>query len=362
MPNGNPAKIAVVGTGWRSEFYLRLAQLLPDEFELVGIVLRDPAKVSAIQQEWNVPTFLSIKELLAAVKPDFVIVAVPREVNPKIVSELVAADIKVLCETPPAADLDGLRKLWQEVGSSQLVQVAEQYLLLPGHAARLSAIKTGTIGTPTSVQVSSTHDYHAVSIMRGMLGAGFGTATINASQFVAPLVDPLIRDAWSPDQSEKLAKTVLATIDFGDGLSGLYDFTDNQWHNQLRHRRIVIRGSKGEIVDNDLISLRSPTAIVESKFLRYQLGHDLNLDGHDTEHISLNGEVIYQNPFVGLRLMDEEIAIATLMRKTAAWALNSGPEPYSLAEASQDFLISMALEKSLQMGTSVQTSVESWGK
>ncbi len=362
MTKGTPAKIAVVGSGWRAEFFIRLALMLPDEFELVGILLRDPLKAEAIAHKWHVPTFLSISELLSSVKPDFAIVAVPREINPELVVELVSNKVRVLCETPPAADLDGLRKLWQEVGHTKLVQVAEQYLLLPGHAARLSAVDSGAIGTPTSVQVSSTHDYHAVSIMRGFLKAGFGPATVSSSQFVAPLVDPLIRDAWNPDQSEKSAKTTLATIDFGNGRSGLYDFTDNQWHNQLRHRRIVIRGSSGEIVDNDLIALRSPTAIVESKFMRYQLGHDLNLDGHDTEHISLNGEVIYQNPFVGHRLMDEEIAIATLMRKTAAWAMDAGPEPYSLAEASQDFLISMAIGESLKTGAPVQTAVESWAK
>ena len=174
MTKGTPAKIAVVGSGWRAEFFIRLALMLPDEFELVGILLRDPLKAEAIAHKWHVPTFLSISELLSSVKPDFAIVAVPREINPELVVELVSNKVRVLCETPPAADLDGLRKLWQEVGHTKLVQVAEQYLLLPGHAARLSAVDSGAIGTPTSVQVSSTHDYHAVSIMRGFLKAGFG--------------------------------------------------------------------------------------------------------------------------------------------------------------------------------------------
>ena len=57
---------------------------------------------------------------------------------------------------------------------------------------------------------------------------------------------------------------MLAAIDFGDGLSGLYDFTDNQWHNQLRLRRIVIRGSHGEISDDDIVRLAGPRTIVRS--------------------------------------------------------------------------------------------------
>jgi predicted dehydrogenase len=55
--------------------------------------------------------------------------------------------------------------------------VAEQYLLLPDHAARLALVRAGVLGTPTSAQVSSTHRYHAVSIVRGMFGVGATTST-----------------------------------------------------------------------------------------------------------------------------------------------------------------------------------------
>ena len=71
-----------------------------------------------------------------------------------------------------------------------LVQVAEQYLLMPAHAARLAAVRDGAIGAPTSVQVSSTHLYHAVSMIRGLLGVGFEPVTVTARAFTAPLADP----------------------------------------------------------------------------------------------------------------------------------------------------------------------------
>jgi predicted dehydrogenase len=81
----------------------------------------------------------------------------------------------VLAETPPAPDLDGLRGLWSAVGASGLVQVAEQYLMMPSHAARAALVATGVIGTPTQVQVSSTQQYHAIALIRGLLGAGRGS-------------------------------------------------------------------------------------------------------------------------------------------------------------------------------------------
>ena len=352
---------AIVGGGWRSEFYIRLGQLLPEKFELIGVVARNLDRAAELQADFGISIFESTDALLQFARPDFVVIAVSWAANPELVKEFVASGIPVLCETPPAPDVQALRDLWMAVGESDLVQVAEQYLYLPGHAARLTAVKAGEIGIATSVEVSSTHGYHAVSLMRGFLGAGFEPAAISAQDFLAPLIDPLYRGGWNDDLAAKERTTRIATIDFGSGMSGIYNFVENQWHNQLRHRRIVIRGSAGEIVDNALIGLVDGPAIVESDFRRYQLGYDLNLDGFDTEHISLNGKVLYKNPFVGLRLMDEEIAIGTMMVKMAEWIAGKDLAPYPLREASQDQLIALAIDESVSSGKVVQIPREIWG-
>ncbi len=333
---------------------------MPERFTLVGVAARRPESADKAGLRWGVPAFVDPQELQRRQRPDFVVSSVPWDASPGVVTGLVAAGGKVLTETPPAPDAAGLRQLWEAVGGSGRVQVAEQYLMLPGHAARLAVVRSGAIGTPTSVQVSSTHGYHAVSMIRGFLGAGCGPVTVSARAFTAPLVDPISRDGWTDDDRPKDATTTLATFDFGDGRSGLYDFTDNQWHNQLRFRRILVRGSRGELADDTVIRLAERRAIVTSDLRRYQLGHDLNLDGNDTEHISFDGRVVYRNPFVGQRLMDEEIAIATLMAATGAWANEEGPAPYSLADGCQDHLVSLAIDESLATDAPVTTVVEAW--
>lgn len=353
---------AIVGGGWRSEFFIRLGQLLPEKFELVGVVVRNSERAAELQADFGVSIFESTSSLLQCTKPDFVVVAVSWASNPGLVKEFASLGIPVLCETPPAPDAEALRALWSSVGESDLVQVAEQYLYLPGHAARLNAVKAGAIGIATSVEVSSTHGYHAISLMRGYLTTGFEPTSINAHKFVAPLVDPLLRGGWNPELGAQDRATTIATVDFGSGKSGLYNFVENQWHNQLRHRRIVARGSAGEIVDNQLIALVAGPTIVESDFRRYQLGYDLNLDGFDTEHISLNGKVLYKNPFIGLRLMDEEIAIGTIMVKMTDWITGSGDAPYPLREAAQDQLVSLAIDESVQTGKTVHTVREAWSQ
>ena len=358
----SPATLGVVGTGWRSEFFVKLAKVLPEQLTLVGAAARRPESAEQVAQRWGVPCYLSPAELVSHQRPDFVISSVPWSANPGVVGALVESGTHVLTETPPAPDRDALRALWSQLDDRDLVQVAEQYPALPGHAARAEMVRSGVIGTPTSVQVSSTHGYHAVALIRGFLGVGFEPVTVRATKFTAPLVDPLTRGSWTGDDTPKDAGTTLATFDFGGGRSGLYDFTDNQWHNQLRFRRIVIRGSHGEIADDAVVRLAGPKTILRSSLVRSQLGYDLNLDGFDTEHLSFDGHVVYRNPFLGLRLMDEEIAIATLMLATASWARDDGPPPYPLAQGCQDQLISLAIDEATVTSLPVTTGVENWAR
>lgn len=350
--------VGIVGTGWRAEFFARLAQDLPG-LSLAGFAVRRPESGEKATAQWGVPAYLSPSQLVRGARPDFVVVSVPWATSPAAITELVKLGVPVLGETPPAPDLEGLRSLWQAVGQQRLVQVAEQYLLMPGHVARRELISRGVIGTPTSAHVSSTHGYHAVSMIRGMLGVGFEQVRVSGKAFTAPLVDPITRDGWSGADDEKPAQTTLATLDFGEK-HGLYDFTDNQWHNRLRSRRMIIRGSRGEIADDQVVRLVGPEMITTSSLVRSQLGHDLSLAGFDTEHLSFDGEVVYRNPFIGHRLMDEEIAIASMMIATGAWIRDEGPEPYPLAAACQDHLISLAINEAVASGQTIETTREVW--
>jgi predicted dehydrogenase len=354
-----PAAFGVIGSGWRSAFFLRLARAVPDRLRATGVVTRSAGRGQEVEARWGVPTFRSAAELLAAGAPDYVIVSVPWAVTPAATRELVGLGAHVLAETPPAPDLAGLRALWADVGAGGRVQVAEQYLLMPGHAARRAIVADGVIGTPTSVQVSSTHLYHATSMIRGLLGVGFAPAVVSARAFVAPLADPLTPDGWTGDDTPQPRTTTLATLDFGDRV-GLYDFTDNQWWNPLRARRIVVRGTLGELVDDRVVRLVDALSPVESHLVRRQTGIDLNLEGNDLDHISFDGRVVYRNPFRGSRLSEDDIAVAALLERTGAWARDEAPAPYPLAEGLQDHLLSLAITESAATRRDVTTTVEAW--
>jgi predicted dehydrogenase len=338
----------VVGSGWRAGMFWRLAEAVPG-LRCLGAVVRTP-------RDLPVPTFAS----LADVRPDFVVTTVPWAASPGVIAEAAGRGVPVLAETPPAPDAEGLVGLWEAYGKSGLVQVAEQYLLLPAQAARLEAVRQGLIGEPSQVQVSSTHMYHAVAIIRGFLGQGPGPVTVRASRTTAPLVDPLTRDGWTDDPEPKPATTTIATLDFGDGRSGLYDFTDNQWHNQLRFRRIVVRGTHGELRDDEVVRMAGPRTIVRTPIVRRQTGYDLDLDAFDTDHITFGERVLFRNPFPGRRFSDEEIAIATLLGQMAAWVRGEGPEPYPLAEGAHDHLVALAIEEAADTDRTVTVAAPAW--
>lgn len=355
-----PIRFGIVGSGWRSQFYLRLARWMPDKFEVTGVVTRDAGRGREVEGAWGVPTHRTIMELLAEGQPEFVLVSVPWEAAPAATVELAEQGVPVLSETPPAPDLPSLRELWATVGPSGLVQVAEQYLMMPSHAARWAVSRSGAIGTVTSVQVSSTHMYHAVSMIRQIVGAGFSDVEVTARQFSAPLADPLGREGWADGTEPKPATTTLGLLDFGNGRSGLYDFTDNQWFNPLRGNRIIIRGSHGEIIDDRVTQLVDPVSVVESTLVRRQTGIDLNLEGFDLDHISHNGRVVYRNPYQGARLADDDISVATITERMGLWCRGEGPQPYSLADACQDHLVALAVEKAARTGGHVRTTPGPW--
>ena len=315
----------IVGSGWRGRFFLRLAATLPDRLRATGVVTRSGEAGAAVRDAWGVPDFRSVTDLLAHERPDYVVVAVPWPVTPVATRELVELGVPVLAETPPAPDLDGLRALWSDVGGTGLVQVAEQYLLMPGHAARLAIVHSGLIGEPTSVQVSSTHLYHAVSLIRGLLGVGYRPATVHARAFTAPLVDPLTPSGWTGDGTPKPARTTLATIDF-DGAMGLYDFTDNQWWNPLRTRRIVVRGSLGEIVDDRVVRLADPTTPVESVYCcAGRPGTTSTWRAWTSSTSASTARWCTATRSSARGLSDDDLAVADLAERTGAWARGEAP-------------------------------------
>ncbi|KPV43966.1 Gfo/Idh/MocA family protein [Alicyclobacillus ferrooxydans] len=348
----------LVGAGWRAEFFIRIAQQLPDRFTIQGLVARNQERAKVIKERFGVPTYSDLDEALKHSDPSFVIVCVPRTQAPKIVIDCARKGIPVLCETPPAHGVDEMLELNDALGSKSKVQIAEQYIFQPNHAARLSIVASGILGDVTQAQISIAHDYHGVSLIRHMLSVGFEDAEIWATEFKSPIVEGPGFDGPPTREEVRPSQQLIAVLRFGDKC-GVFDFTDDQYFSWIRSPRMLIRGQKGEINNFEVRYLKDYASPVEVDLKRTYAGHDGNLEGLYLKSIFFGREAVYTNQFVPGRLTDDEVAIATCLEKMHDY-VQGGPSFYSVAEASQDNYIALMIHQAVKSRELVRTSRQSW--
>lgn len=68
-------RFAVVGSGWRSFFYIRIAKALPEIFELTALLCRSREKADRFRREYGVRAVTSDREVMDS-GPDFIVSAV----------------------------------------------------------------------------------------------------------------------------------------------------------------------------------------------------------------------------------------------------------------------------------------------
>src|SRR5439155_13913704 len=86
---GPAARFGIVGSGWRTQFFLRLARMAPAHFAVTGVVTRSAERGAQVEAEWDVPTFRSLPDLVAAERPEFVLPSVPWSITPQTTKEAV---------------------------------------------------------------------------------------------------------------------------------------------------------------------------------------------------------------------------------------------------------------------------------
>lgn len=352
-------RFGVVGTGWRTTFFLRVTNARPDLFECVGVVTRNVERSKDWAAPYGVKLFGSIDEMLAQ-KPLFVITSAPWDVNPGLITELAEKNMPVLSETPPARTVPEMEALYKLVENGAKIAVAEQYHLQPHHAARIGLANSGKLGTVTQAQVSVAHGYHGISLIRRLLGIGYEDATINALSFTSPLVAGLERDGLPEEETTKSSEQTIATMNFGDKL-GIFDFTGDQYRSYIRKQRILVRGERGELINDTVRYLKDFRTPIQLDFLRLNAGENGNLEGYHFKGIQLGDEWVYKNPFAPVAIDDEDIAIGQCMVKMAEYV--GGAEAfYPLAEACQDRYLDIKIAQSLETGGPVRTSRQAWAQ
>lgn len=353
-------RIGIVGGGWRSEYFLRIAKACPEEFEIAAISRTTREKAEESRAKWGFPVCVGIDELLA-LKPDYVILSIPRSQSPALLKKLLEAGMPVMCETPPAATTEQLCELWELSQRTQVpLLVAEQYFLQPYHNANISLIQQGLLGEVVSMRNSMMHGYHGINIMRNVLGVGMERCRISGRVDNFRITRTGGRNGIITSGEVDQTGRELFFFDFEGGKTGYWDFTGVQYHSYIRSRHFSVEGTRGEINDTTVRFLDEGNMPHELEYRRLDTGHYSDLDGYQLQGLMLGERRVWTSPFPGARLNDDEIAVAGLMRNLGEHVKGNAPLCYPLAEALQDSYLSFCHDEAMRTGNAVETVDQPW--
>lgn len=339
-------RYGVIGSGWRAEFYIRIAKAVPDKFEFTAVLIRDKEKGRAFSEKFGVAVVNSLDELMKE-NPEFVVLAIKRGYVTDYLLQLFEKKIPVLAETPPGESQEDLQKLWKAYEKYQpRIQVAEQYFLQPLYASWHNAIERGLIGKVENINISSLHGYHGISMIRWMLGTKGIPCTIYGKRYEFSVTETYGREGMAFDGDTFICSRDRVTLEFDNGQIAFFDFSDPaQYHSFIRTRQLNIQGERGEIDDLTIRYLTEENIPVTQEINRIDLGVYGNQEWSHFA-IMLGEEFLYKTPFVNARLNDDEIAVGSLLMGMHEY-LKNGKEIYSLADALQDMYLCLKMEEAM---------------
>lgn len=359
-------RFVVVGSGWRSLYYVRIAKALPDVFELCAMYCRTEEKASKIASEYDIHTTTSIAEC-EGYKPDFVVVVVNKASIAEVSMEWMKRGFTVVCETPAGLDIDTLNELWRMHEQGYKLVVAEQYTRYPQYRALLEVTGQDKIGDLDCLNISLAHDYHGASLMRAFLKLSVEEGfCVSAKTYEFPTVETRNRYEIYKDGRVADKKRTVATFEFESGKVAIYDFDSEQYHSPIRKNTIKLQGRLGEIIDNKVYYLDENYEPCEEELKIETRTVNRAYDNPNLKTIkevitvSFLGEALYTPEFGLCGLSEDEVAIAGLLKQSAAYARGIDGEPYALKEALQDAYMAILMRQASDSGETVYSTKQEW--
>ncbi len=339
-------KIILIGFGYRSRYFYRIATHLQSEFEICAIVIRNKDKIAEVFEETNIFTTTDLDQALER-QHDYVILSVSKDNVFPMLEILFSKGEKVLCETPPANKISDLEKLYHlYLKYNAIIQVSEQYPFWGIFSSYKEIIERDYIGKPQMLKLSKAHGYHGAALMREFLGTDFKNVSITGKSFELEVIRTSDRAGLFFDGKTKKINRETLTLEFEDGKVCLWDFTPELYFSHFLSQNIEITGLKGQIVDNTVKYLNEEFIPVCENIIRYDRGVFQNREWSH-QNMTMGNVEIYRTPFPKARLNDDEIAIATCMRKMKEY-VETGTEFYKFEFALQDTYLSILMNEALK--------------
>ncbi|HSM58888.1 MAG TPA: Gfo/Idh/MocA family oxidoreductase [Candidatus Sulfomarinibacteraceae bacterium] len=371
MTDLSPIRVAIVGTGSRSDYlYGPLLDALAD-VELVSVWGRSESSVRALGESLGVPWFTDLERLVRETEPAVGIVSVNYWANGEVGLMAVEAGLHVLLETPIAHHLHEADAIIEAAAERGLkIEVAEQFHRRPLEQIKLKLIDSGLFGEVySSFNDFAGHGYHGVSVMRSYLGFDAVPTRVSGAVQSYPLAAHWSR--LSDSRGPRPETQEHALVYFADDRLGVYHWTNVGYDSPLRwwrSSRFLAEKGMGITVGVGLdveeqLSLLSPDGEaplfihLERRWERVDGGALVAMVAHtpDPEQPT----VVWENPFRpsrqghGVQWHDDEIGVAGCVMSLVD-AIREGREPtYGAHQGRLDQELVLAMRLSAQQGGAV---------
>lgn len=251
----NKIRFAIVGSGYRASFYIRIAKYYSNKYELVGVLCRSSEKAELIHNRYDVNA-VTDENIIRGSEPSFVVVCVNKASIAEVSAYWRSLEFTVLCETPVGLNLDDLLKVYSTRQEGGRLVVAEQYCYYPTYRKIIETVKSGKIGDILSAYVSLAHEYHGASLIRAMLKEDVSAKVkIRSRSYNLPVTRTKDRYNTYTDGEIIMQKRVLSSFEYESGKFAEYDFDSQQYRSPIRTNSVRITGTRGEIAGNKLYYL-----------------------------------------------------------------------------------------------------------
>ena len=304
-------KFALIGYGYRAKFYERVAKTLNTEFELTVIcVTKD--EVEKVKNETQIDTISSVNDL-KNYEFDFVVNCASKNIISKLSLELVSMGYKVLQETPCALTVQELEKI-TKMNLSDKLFIAEQYYLFPKYQQIINIVQSNKLGEVNELFIEAMHDYHAYSIIREILNVNETEFKLYGKQYRDLITRTKTRYEDYKDGVLVGHNSKHVVFDFGDKRA-IYNFTSEQYRSPIRMPYINVRGTRGEIINNEVRYLNDSNELVIEKLLDHN--HILTEDEYAISQMldMLGNKIKGQGDFYSLDNAIEDAYVSILMNE-----------------------------------------------
>jgi choline dehydrogenase-like flavoprotein/predicted dehydrogenase len=328
-------RIGIIGAGDRlRRIYRPVLSARADAFEVVGFAGRSPERARAFAQDTGFAMFADTAALVAQAKPDMLVAAVSPDAVDSAWPGILDAGLPVLAETPFCWSVRGGRRIADLIARrGLLVGIAEQTPFLPAERIKTKVIELGLLGPFISaINDFAVFDYHGIAAVRAYAEPENDPVRVSAVQARLPREGAGGRDdPWT-----------MAVVTLRNGARLVHHYSDAYFDAAMRQpKQIRVYGASGSIV-GDTVYFGSGDGADRADIEREDAQGTLARLRVDTP----GGPVVWENPYRGLPLDDEQIAVATHLDAMARVVAFGGVPAYGVQRALDDMEIMTSIRLS----------------